>query len=77
MNRDPWGLEALTRRIAMVAPADPCSPANETSAQLTRIHRELADAVGPDEARERFDRALLRAVTDTLAARPAPFTPAA
>lgn len=77
MNRDPWGLETLRRRIAMVAPADPCSPARETSAELTRLHRELADAVGPEEARARFDGALLLAVTDTLAARPSPVIPAA
>jgi predicted GTPase len=77
MDRDPWGLETLTRRIATVAPADPCSPAREASAELTRLHRELAEAVGAEEARARFDRALLRAVTETLAARPAPVVPAA
>lgn len=77
MDGDPWGVEALTRRIAMVAPGDPCSSASETSAVLTRLHRELADVVGVEEARTRFDWALCLVVHDSLAARPAPFAPAA
>ena len=77
MDRDPWELQTLAHRIAMVDPSDHCSPAVETSAKLTQLHRELAEALGPDEARVRFDRALYLAVTGAVAARPSPCTPAA
>ena len=62
MNRDPWGLEALTRRIAAV---DPTGPVPEATAELTRLHRELTDALGPEQARVRFDEALQCALSPT------------
>lgn len=60
MNSDHWGLEALTQRIAAV---DPTGPVPEAAAELTRLHRELTAAVGPEQARARFDEALRRALT--------------
>lgn len=60
MNSDHWELEALTRRIAAV---DPTGPVPEAAAELTRLHRELAAALGPEQARRRFDEALRRALT--------------
>lgn len=65
MDRDPWGVEALTRRIAAV---DPTGPAPEAAAELTRLHRELADALGTEQARIRFDEALRRALSPAAAA---------
>lgn len=60
MDTEHWGLQALTERIAAV---DPTGPVPEAAAELTRLHRELTEAVGPDEARARFDEALRRALT--------------
>ena len=68
MHGDPWGLEALTRRIAEV---DPTGPVPEAAAELTRLHRELAVALGPEQARLRFDEALRRALTPDRSRGPA------
>jgi hypothetical protein len=74
MHADPWGHEALTDRIVDV---DPTGPVLEASAALTRLHRELAAAVGESEARHRFDQALRAALGRSPALRPVPMYPAA
>lgn len=60
MDRHAWELEELTRRVAAV---DPGGPVPETSLALRRLHRELVSAVGPEQARWRFDEALRRALS--------------
>lgn len=59
MKAEEWQLDTLARRIAE---ADPAGPVPEAAAELTRMHRELTAALGPDQARIRFDAALARAL---------------
>lgn len=74
MIGDGWTLDAVTARIAAV---DPSGPVLEASEALTRLHRDLEAAVGPEVARERFGTALGMVVERQVTSRPTPFTPAA
>lgn len=74
MRPDSFSHEALTARIAAI---DLTGPVLETSAALTRLHRDLAATLGPTEARRRFDAALGAAVAENVSSRPTPFLPAA
>jgi hypothetical protein len=60
-------VETLTARIVAI---DPTGPVLEVGVALRALHRELVDTLGHREARERFDRALARALC-----RPAPPRP--
>jgi hypothetical protein len=61
-----WTVEALTVRIVAI---DPTGPVLESAAALRQLHRELVEDLGDREARERFDRALGRALPRCLALR--------
>jgi len=59
---DPRSIEMLTVRLAAV---DLRTAVLEVAEELPRIYRDLADALGPAEARHRFDTALTRALAAT------------
>lgn len=59
---DPRSIEMLTVRMAAF---DLRCSVLEVAEGLPRIYRELADALGPAEARRRFDTALTQALAAT------------
>lgn len=56
---DEWSVEALASRLAG---ADLRGATMHLARLLPSLYRDLEAAVGPDEARRRFDRALVTAL---------------